>query len=113
MSLKSRILADNTRVFMNQSQFASEHTWNGTPFTCVCDEEGANIKKNGNVIDESWDNNTREVIVYVTMEEFPGKPIVNESGYLDNVPVRLLQVNEDEGMLTLLFVSYEPKAVHL
>ena len=113
MSLKDRIIADNRRVFMNRQHFAAEHTWNGKTFECVCDEALANIKKNGNVIDESWDNNTREVIVYVTIEEFPGKPIVNESGYLDNVPVRLLQVNEDDGMLTLLFVAYEPKAVQL
>ena len=41
MSLKDRIYADRSRVFMQMEHFADEHTWNGISFVCVTDEEAA------------------------------------------------------------------------
>lgn len=112
MALKDRIARDNTRIFMNTGHFAEEHTWNGIPFTCVTDEETALKRKNNNVVDLSWDNNTRETVVYVPAERFPGSAIPNEHIFFDSMPMKILQVQDDMGMLSIVLVAYEPKAVN-
>lgn len=111
MSLKSRIIEDNHRVFMNMSHFASEHTWNGKTFICVTDEENALKRKNNNVVDLSWDNNSHEVTIYVPVKDFPGRVMPNEQGYFDNKYMKILQYSEDHEMYTIVLVDFEPKAV--
>lgn len=111
MALGDKIAADNRRVYMNRAQFASEHTWNGAAFCCVADEETALKRKNNNVVDVSWDNNTSETVIYVEKTVFPGLAQPNEHGFFDNRPMNILQVNEDMGMLTILLVSNDAKAV--
>ena len=111
MSLRARIEKDNSRLFVNLNHFAEVHTWNGRPFKCVPDEETALKRKNNNVVDLSWDNNTREVILHVPAGEFPGKPIPNESGIFDKRQMKILQVQENMGMLEILLVAFEPKVV--
>lgn len=111
MSLKERILTDRYTVFMNESQFAGKHTWNGEEFTCVTDEEYALKRKNNNVNDISWDNNTRDIMIFVPQEDFPGRAIPNESGFFDNMPYKILQVNIDGGMLCIVMANFDPKAV--
>lgn len=111
MALADKIAGDNRLVFCNDKQFASYHTWNGKRFLCVTDEEAALKRKNNNVIDISWDNNTTEVVLYVRKEDFPGRVIPNEHGIFDRKPMKILQKNEDMGMLTIVLVSYDPKAV--
>lgn len=111
MSLKTRIDADRRRVFMRMDHFADTHTWNGIPFTCVTDEETALKRKNNNVNDISWDNNTRETVVYVPKEDWPGRMVPNEHGYFDHVYMKIQQIQEDMGMLTIVLSTYSPKAV--
>lgn len=111
MALKDKIAADNHTVYQNLDQFASDHTWNGIPFTCVTDEEMALKRKNNNVVDISWDNNLSETILYVCEGDFPGNPVPNTHGLFDNKPMKILQVNNDMGMLTILLVSNDPKVV--
>ena len=111
MALKDRIARDNHRVFMNKNHFADRHTWNGIEFTCVTDEEAALKRKNNNVNDVAWDNNTREVMVYVPTESLPGRAEPNEYVLFDNQQMKVLQVNEDMGMLTIVLVANYAKAV--
>ena len=111
MSFRDRIARDNEVVFMNKNHFAEEHTWNGDTFVTIPDEEVALKRKNNNVVDISWDNNTVEIVLYVTKENWPGKrkPSPNQHGYLDNQPMTILQAHEDIDMWTILFVSPTPK----
>lgn len=111
MALKDRIEADIRRVFVNHEHFAETHTWNGRKFSCVTDEEAALKRKNNNVVDLSWDNNTTETLVYVHKDDFPGRAMPNEHGFFDKRPMKILQVNEDMGMLTIALVSFDPKKV--
>lgn len=111
MALKDRIAKDNHRVFMNMNHFADTHTWNGVPFNCVTDEETALKRKNNNVNDISWDNNTREVMVYVPAESLPGRAEPNEMVLFDNRHMKVMQVNEDMGMLSIVLAAYFAKAV--
>ena len=111
MALKDRIHDDLTRVYMNQNHFAEEHTWNGRKLICVTDDEVALKRKNNNVVDLSWDNNTTETLVYVPREGFPGRAKPNEQVLFDNRPMTILQVQDDMGMLAILLVSRDPKAV--
>lgn len=105
MALKDRLLDDLLRVFLNAEHFATTHNWNGTDFLCVTDEEAALKRKNNNVVDISWDNNTHEILVYVAKTAFPGTPVVNQQELFDGMPMKLLQVQEDMGMLAILFVA--------
>ncbi|NLV58689.1 MAG: hypothetical protein GXY67_07945 [Clostridiales bacterium] len=111
MTLKDRILADAHRVFMNPGHFAETHTWNGKEFDCVLDGEVAIKKKNANAIDLSWDNNVTETMIYTPLEGFPEPRTVqpNEHIFLDGKPMKILQVQEDGGMLGILVMSDEPK----
>lgn len=111
MSLKERIEADRSRVFLQTDHFAEEHTWNGIPFLCVTDEEVALKRKNNNVNDISWDNNTMETLVYVREEDWPGRQVPNEHGYFDNRHMRILQIQNDMGMLTILLNTISPRQV--
>ena len=52
-----------------------------------------------------------ETLLYVRKEEFPGRIMPNEHGFLDNRPMKILQVNEDMGMVSIALVSFDPKAV--
>ena len=111
MSLKTRIEADRSRVFLRTDHFADKHTWNGIAFTCVTDEETALKRKNNNVNDISWDNNTRETVVYVRDEDWPGRKVPNEHGFFDNRHMKIMQIQEDMGMLTIVLSTVSPKAV--
>lgn len=111
MALKDRIADDLTRVFMQEDHFSEEHTWNGRRFMCVTDEEAALKRKNNNVNDISWDNNTSETLVYVPESKWPGRAEPNEHGYFDGRPVKILQAQNDMGMLAILLVSNITKAV--
>jgi hypothetical protein len=104
-----RILTDNARVFTNEDHFATWHTWNGRRFLCVTDEETALKRKNNNVVDLSWDNDTTETVLNVEKSQFPGRAIPNEHGLFDRKPMKILQVQEDIGMYTILLVSQNPK----
>ena len=111
MSLKDRIALDRSRVFINLDMFGSVHTWNGKEFSCVTDDEVALKRKNNNVVDISWDNNTTETVVYCRKEDFPGRAAPNEHGFFDKKPMKILQVQDDMDMLTITIISYDPKAV--
>lgn len=111
MALRERFTADLSRVYMNYEHFASVHRWNGMPFSCVIDEETALKRKNNNVVDVSWDNNTTETMIYTPAEGFPGRALPNEHIVFDNRPMKILQVQNDEGMLSILLMAPEPKAV--
>lgn len=109
--LKDRIDADITRVFMNQEHFAEEHTWNGRKFVGVVDEENALKRRNNNVVDISWSENTGEVMVYAPVKDFPGRVQPNEHVLLNGKPMKVLQVQRDVGMYTIMLASNDPKAV--
>lgn len=111
MSLKDKIAGDRHRVFMQMNHFASEHTWNGIPFVCVTDEETALKRKNNNVNDISWDNNTMETVVYVPKEDWPGRMVPNEHGFFDNTHMKIMQIQDDMAFLTIVLSTVSPKAV--
>lgn len=113
MSLAERIDRDIGRLFIREGHghFESTHTWNGKPFLCVTDEEAALKRKNNNVVDIAWDNNTSEVLVYVAKDVFPGRAEPNERGFFDGRTVNILQVNEDMGMLAILMATNYAKDV--
>lgn len=107
MAFKDRIAADIEKVFINLEHFAETHTINGVPFECVVDEEEALKRKNNNVNDISWDNNTRDILIYTPVKEFPMKPVPNATVLFDNKSMRILQVNEDKGMYSIMLVAKE------
>lgn len=113
MSLKERIITDRHRVFMREDHFAEEHTWNGIPFVCVTDDEEVIKRKNNNVNDISWDNNTRDVMLFVPAEDWPGRnpPSPNDRGYFDNKLMKILQVQNDGEMYCLVLSTPSPAPI--
>ena len=98
MALRDRIPRDNHKVFMNAEHFATEHTWNGIPFTCVEDDTEALKRKNNNVNDISWDNDTLDMVLYVPEDSLPARAQPNEFVLYDNVQMRVLRIIDAIGM---------------
>ena len=111
MALRDRVPGDIERVFMNMDHFCEEHQWNGRAFRCIVDNETALKRKNNNVVDISWDNNTTETLIYTPVQGFPGRLVPNEHVILDDRGMKVLQYNEDEGMYSILLMSNDPKEV--
>lgn len=112
MALRDRIFEDVRRVYMNMDHFCEEHLYNGRKIQCVVDEEEALKRKNNNVVDVSWDNNSREILIYVPADLFgTQKPMPNQQVIFDRRQMRILQVNEDMGMFSILLASNEARTV--
>ncbi len=111
MALKDMIQDHRAKVFMNPNHFATTHTWNGRPFTCVVDDDEALKRKNNNVNDISWDNNHQETFIYVRDEDWPGRKVPNEHGWFDNRQYKIEQIHMNMGVLGILLVSIQPKPV--
>ena len=105
MAFKDRVLADIKRVFIDFERFATWHTWNGEKLLCVTDEDMALKRKNNNVVDVSWDNNTTETMIYAPVENFPGYVEPNEQIFFDAQPMKILQRQIDAGMYTIVLVA--------
>lgn len=98
MALKDRIPRDNHKVFMNEDHFAEVHTWNGIPFTTVKDDDEALKRKNNNVNDISWQENTVDKVLFVPEDSLPGRAQANEFVILDGVQMRVSNVIDAVGM---------------
>lgn len=98
MALVDRIPRDNHKIFMNKEHFAEEHTWNGIPFTCVPDDTEALKRKNNNVNDISWQENTLDKVLFVPSDSLPARAQPNEFVLLDGVQVRVADVIDAKGM---------------
>lgn len=110
MSLRERIFEDVTRIFEQLDHFAEIHYWNGSEITCVPDEEEAIKRKNNNVNDISWDNNTRSLLIHVPVENFPGgEPEPNTQITFDKKPMRVIEVSHNMGMYDIVLSARDPR----
>lgn len=98
MSLKDRIQSDNAKIFMNQEHFADVHSWNGLPFVCVADDTEALKRKNNNVIDVSWGQDTVDKVIFMPEDSLPGRAQPNEQVVFDGVLMKVLDVIDSMGM---------------
>lgn len=113
MALVDRIAADITRVFLQFDHFAETHYWNGSEIRCVLDGETALKRKNNNVNDISWDNNTREFIIFTPVDGFPeaNEPEPNTTAIFDKKQVRIRDVNTEMGMYEIHVSAYDPRRI--
>lgn len=111
MSLKDRIALDNHKVFMQMDHFAEEHVWNGYKIVCVPDEDEALKRKNNNVNDISWDNNTRNILIHTPLDTFPGRvePEPNTHVTFDRRMMKVLSVNNNMGMLDIQLTALDTR----
>ena len=111
MSLKERIQNDIPRCFMREDQFASTHYWNGKEITCVSDPEEALKRKNNNVNDIRWDNNTRNILIFTPKKDFPGGKVPEPNTHIvfDKRPMKVLSVTDTDGMLDIELTVPEPR----
>ena len=104
MPLIDRIQQDNERVFMNTGQHATTHVWDGKPIVCVVDNETALKRKNNNVVDISWDNDSVDIHLFFSAiphegHEPPTKPpLPQQQVEFDRMLYTINQVSADEGM---------------
>ena len=113
MALRDRIAVDVHRTFMQKDHFAEDHYWNGEKITCIPDEEEALKRKNNNVNDISWDNNTRSALIHTPLDDFPGgiPPEPNTHVIFDRKPMKVLSVDSAMGMLHIMLVALDPREV--
>ena len=96
---------------MRMDHFAEIHYWNGCEITCVPDEEEALKRKNNNVNDISWDNNTRQILIHTPLSTFPGgrEPEPNTQVMFDNRPMTVLEVDHNMGVLGIHLKAADPR----
>ena len=111
MSLKDRIANDIHRTFMRMDHFAETHYWNGIEITCIPDEEESLKRKNNNVNDISWDNNSRQLLIHTPLETFPGgkEPEPNTQVMFDNKPMTVLEVTHNMGIVGIYLTARDPR----
>lgn len=110
MSLRDRIGHDIHRTFMRQDHFGEVHYWNGFKIICVPDEEEALKRKNNNVNDISWDNNSRQLLIHTPLDTFPGgEPEANTQIMFDDRSMRILAVDHNIGMLGIHLLALDPR----
>lgn len=112
MALRDRIFEDVNRVFERLDHFAEIHYWNGAEIVCVPDEEEALKRKNNNVNDISWDNNTRNILIHTPAAGFPGgEPEPNTHIIFDRKPMKVLEIDHNMGMYDIVLVALDPREV--
>ena len=113
MSLKDRIAFDIGNTFMNTDQYGEYHFWNGKRIVCVPDDEQALKRKNNNVNDISWDNNTREILIHTPLAGFPGgtEPEPNTQVLFDKRSMWVLRCNNNMGMLDIQLTAKDPRGL--
>lgn len=111
MALKDRIAEDIDRIFMQMDHFAETHYWNGYAITCVPDDEESLKRKNNNVNDISWDNNTRQILIHTPLATFPGgrEPEPNTHVMFDKRPMKVLDIQHNMGLLDILLTALDPR----
>ena len=110
MSLAELIEDHNTRVFMNMDHFAEIHYWNGEEITIVPDDAESLKRKNNNVNDISWDNNTRTILIHTPVKDFPeDEPEPNTQIVFDKHPMKVLDVHENKGMYDILLTVFDAR----
>lgn len=111
MALKDRIASDIDRVFMQMNHFAETHYWNGQPIICIPDEEDALKRKNNNVNDISWDNNTRDILIHTPLKDFPGgrEPEPNTTVMFDKRSMVISHVVHNMGVLGIYMHALDPR----
>ncbi len=111
MALKDRIAEDIDRIFMQQDHFAETHYWNGYAIICVPDDEESLKRKNNNVNDISWDQNTRVILIHTPLATFPGgrEPEPNTHVMFDNRPMKVLDIQHNMDLLDILLTAHDPR----
>ena len=111
MSLKDRIENDISRTFMREDHFATTHFWNGQKIVCVVDEEESLKRKNSNVNDISWDNNSRQKLIHTPLKGFPGgkEPEPNTQIVFDKKPMLVLEVLNNMGLLDIWLIARDAR----
>ena len=110
MALKELIADHNHRVFMNMDHFGEIHYWNGEEITCVPDDAEALKRKNNNVNDISWDNNTRTLLIHTPVDTFPEhEPEPNTQVTFDERIMKVLDIHENVGMYDILLTVYDAR----
>lgn len=96
---------------MRMDHFAETHYWNGSEITCVPDEEEALKRKNNNVNDISWDNNTRNLLIHTPLVSFPGgkEPEPNTHIMFDRKAMKILHVVNNMGVLGIYLTALDPR----
>ena len=113
MSFRDRAANDISRTFMRTDQFGEEHYWNGQRIICVPDDEEGLKGKNNNVVDLSWDNNAREILIHTPLNGFPGgrEPEPNTHVIFDDRSMKVLSVAHNLGVLGIKLVAVDPREI--
>lgn len=95
---------------MNMDHFGEIHYWNGEEIICVPDDQEALKRKNNNVNDISWDNNTRTQLIHTPVDTFPERrPEPNTQITFDECVMKVLDIHENVGMYDILLTVFDAR----
>lgn len=105
-AFKDAVAADIKATFINELEFADEHTVNGEPVICVVDS---------NITDERQVSSSEfapgvymdQVVLYVKQSDLPQKPVRGELLKLDNERYFVKKVADNVGVLEITLEANE------
>lgn len=101
MSFKAQLVKDITGVFINASEFATEHNINGTLVNCVVDHDIIDERTGLDAQHEYDGVFTVEKMLYIEESFFTYKPIEGEVLELDNDRYYVKKVSTNMAMLEI------------
>lgn len=98
---KSEVAKDIKRVFLNTLEFAGTHNINGALIPAVIDADV--LKERMNPTSSQYVDGVfyAQSLVFVSMEDMPIKPVINELFELDGDMYLVIDVVENIGMLEI------------
>lgn len=97
MAFKDRILLDRD-VFVNQDEFAAQHTINGIPVPVVLDNDHlqhrTQVEFDGLVIGD--------LLFFVRTEDMPFEPKTDQAITFDGIPCQISDRREDNGLYEII-----------
>ncbi len=105
MALKDRIESDNKRVFVNFKEFATLHSWGSKEILCVIDDDNIARQNCTNILENSWENNLEETILYVQDKEIGYRPTAREQVYFDGMDMVVVHCRDNMGIYEIMLRS--------
>ena len=99
---------DISKVFLNLDEFASTHNIDGQEYNIIIDEYELNERNKGREKELIDGIHIRELLIYVSKDEFKRLPSIGRILFLDNAEYLVKDAQEEEGV----FVITLEKNVH-
>lgn len=101
MTFREMVQKDIKNVFLNPKEFGETHVIDGKEMTIIIDDNELLERKKGKTIAIAEGLHTRQLLIYVSIEDFGEEPLIGRLLELDGNDYTVLDVTNEMGMYTI------------